>query len=46
MAGGNGRLKAFLEEYSIPLNTNPELKYKLSAVDYYRKRVKFPIKFS
>jgi len=37
--GGNRKLKELLDEYNIPINTDIELKYKLKAVDYYRKLV-------
>jgi hypothetical protein len=35
-AGGNRRFKVILEEYSIPNNTEIELKYNLNAINYYR----------
>ena len=38
--GGNRRMRELFEEYSIPLNTDIELKYKLVAVDVYRKIVR------
>jgi hypothetical protein len=41
--GGNRRLREFLEEYNIPLNTDTVLKYRLKAVDYYRKVIRAEI---
>jgi hypothetical protein len=38
-AGGNKKLKDFMEEFGIPANTEIELKYNLVALDYYRKYV-------
>ena len=32
-------MRLFLEEYNIPLGTDLELKYRLVAVEYNRKRV-------
>lgn len=38
--GGNRAMREMLEEYNIPLTTALDLKYKLKAVEYYRKKVK------
>jgi ADP-ribosylation factor GTPase-activating protein 1 len=40
-SGGNKRMKEFLEEYDIPISTDIELKYRLNALEYYRKMVNY-----
>ncbi len=39
--GGNQRLKHLLLEYSLPQNTDPNYKYFIVAVDYYRKLLQY-----
>ena len=36
-AGGNKRLKDLMSEFGIPLDMKAETKYRLKALDYYRK---------
>ena len=35
--GGNKRMKEIMEEYNIPIEMSIEQKYRLKAIDYYRK---------
>lgn len=37
--GGNNKLKLLLQEFGIPLEIKIETKYRLKALEYYRKMV-------
>ena len=39
-AGGNKRLKELMSEFGIPLDMKAETKYRLKALDYYRKMLR------
>ena len=39
--GGNQRLRYFLIDYSLPQFTDPNYKYFICALDYYRKLLKY-----
>lgn len=41
--GGNQRLKYFLLDYSLPQNTDPNYKYFIYALDYYRRQLQFEL---
>ena len=38
--GGNERLKNLLKEYSVPDNSDPEFRYFIYVMDYYRRLLK------
>jgi len=38
--GGNSRLKNLLKEYTVPENSEPEFRYFIYLVDYYRRLLK------
>jgi len=38
--GGNKRLKDLLQEYSVPNNSDPEFRYFIYLLDYYRRLLK------
>lgn len=38
--GGNLRLKNLLKEYSVPENADPDFRYFIYVVEYYRKLLK------
>lgn len=39
--GGNNRLKMVLQEFGIPTQIKIDTKYRLNALDYYRKLVDY-----